>query len=186
MVTRDPESKKRSLLDAALIEFAAKGLIGTRTEDIASRAGCSTGLVYTYFGSKEGLFDAVLDDITVRTVDLMPITPQDLPGYAVRLFEAGAAAPEIDRFVTWYELERGERTARDSVVDAMREKIAEVEAAQKAGLISRRLGPAELVLTVQTIARMWAVPPSDVVTATGVNGDARRGAIRIAVEALVQ
>ncbi|MEW2548813.1 TetR family transcriptional regulator [Streptomyces sp. NPDC047002] len=185
MAIRDPESKKRSLLDAALSEFAANGLVGTRADAIAARAGCSTGLVYTYFGSKEGLFDAVLDDITERTVELMPITADDLPGYAVRLYEAGTASPEVDRFVAWYELERdGDREGRESVADAMREKIAEVAAAQQAGRVSARLGAAELVLAVQTIARMWATPPSDVVAAAGVSEAARREAVRTAVETL--
>ena len=33
------EQRRESILDAALIEFAAKGLDGTSTEDIARRAG---------------------------------------------------------------------------------------------------------------------------------------------------
>jgi len=186
-VVRDPESKKRSLLDAALVEFAAKGLVGTRTEDIASRAGCSTGLVYTYFGSKEGLFDAVLDDITARTVELMPITPEDLPGYAVRLYEAGASSPEVGRFVAWYQLQRGaDAEPRTSVEEATREKIADVTAALDAGLISSPLSPGELVLTVQTIARMWATQPREIITAVGGSEESRRDAVRSAVQALLK
>lgn len=186
MVVRDPEAKKRQLLDSALVEFAAKGLVGTRTEDIAARAGCSAGLLYTYFGSKEGLFDAVLDDITARTVELIPITPEDLPGYAVRLYDAGAQAPEVDRFVGWYQLQSSPDASRRSLVaDAVREKIAAVAAAQAAGLITDRMSAGELVLAVQTISRMWATQPDEIVSAAGGDADSRREAVRTAVERLV-
>lgn len=185
-VVRDPERKKRSLLDAALVQFASTGLVGTRTEDIAARAGCSTGLVYTYFGSKEGLFDAVLDDITARTVELLPITPDDLPGYAVRLYEAATAAPEVERFVGWYQLQRGVvGTPRASVEEATRLKIAEVAAALDAGSISSRLTAGELVLAVQAIARMWATQPPEVIAAVGGTEQSRPEAVRTAVAALL-
>ncbi|MGG7507489.1 TetR family transcriptional regulator [Plantibacter sp. YIM 135249] len=186
MVVRNPEDKKRSLLEAALIEFAAKGLVGTRTEDIASRAGCSAGLVYTYFGSKEGLFDAVLDDITARTVEFMPITPEDLPGYAARLYEAGAHSADVDRFAGWYELQRGpDNASRLAVEEATRKKIQAVAAALDEGTIESPLAAPELVLTVQTIARMWALQPREIVNAVGGDLDSRSKAVRTAVESLV-
>jgi len=186
MRTRDPESKKRQLLDSALIEFAARGLAGTRVDAIAERAKCSAGLVYTYFGSKEALFDAVLDDIAVSTVDLVPLTPEDLPDYAVRLYEVGAARPEVERFVAWYRLERdtvgGTHTA---VAEAMTNKVAEVAAAQAAGLLAPRMTASELVLTVQAIARMWFTQPEEVLAVFDADGRERSEVIRTAVKTLL-
>lgn len=96
-------------------------------------------------------------DITARTVEVMPITPEDFPGYAVRLYEAGAVSLEVNRFVAWYQLQHGaDANPRTSVKETSREKIAKVTAAPDAGIISSLLSAAELVLTVQTIARMWA------------------------------
>ncbi|AOS63758.1 TetR/AcrR family transcriptional regulator [Actinoalloteichus hymeniacidonis] len=188
MRVRDPESKKRRLLDAALAEFAERGLSGARIDRIAHRARCSAGLVYTYFGSKEDLFDAVLDDITARTVDQAPIDPQDLPGYAVRLYDLSAANPEVERFVSWYQLERASGGDTDSTVTAaMRQKIDAVAAAQVDGTISSRLDPAELVLAVQSISRMWFTQPGESLDAVEPHGDhaARRKTIRDIVSALV-
>ena len=55
--TRRPaEERRESILDAALIEFAAKGLHGTSTEDIARRAGISQPYVFRLFGTKKKLF----------------------------------------------------------------------------------------------------------------------------------
>src|SRR5918995_7545017 len=50
------EERRESILDAATIEFAAKGLHGTSTEDVAKRAGISQPYVFRLFGTKQKLF----------------------------------------------------------------------------------------------------------------------------------
>jgi AcrR family transcriptional regulator len=50
------EERRESILDAALVEFAAKGLHGTSTEDVARRAGISQPYVFRLFGTKKKLF----------------------------------------------------------------------------------------------------------------------------------
>lgn len=50
------EERRSSILDASLVEFAAKGLHGTSTEDIAKRAGISQPYVFRLFGTKKKLF----------------------------------------------------------------------------------------------------------------------------------
>jgi AcrR family transcriptional regulator len=50
------EERRESILDAATIEFAAKGLHGTSTEDVAKRAGISQPYVFRLFGTKKQLF----------------------------------------------------------------------------------------------------------------------------------
>lgn len=50
------EERRESILDAATIEFAAKGLHGTSTEDVARRAGISQPYVFRLFGTKNQLF----------------------------------------------------------------------------------------------------------------------------------
>jgi TetR/AcrR family transcriptional regulator len=59
---RDPEGTRRKLLAAAKMEFANKGLAGARVNAIAARARLNKQLVYHYFGSKEKLYVAVLED----------------------------------------------------------------------------------------------------------------------------
>ncbi|KVK91062.1 TetR/AcrR family transcriptional regulator [Burkholderia sp. MSMB1498] len=49
------------ILDAALAEFSASGFVGARIDDIAARAGMSKGGVYTHFGSKDEIFEALLE-----------------------------------------------------------------------------------------------------------------------------
>lgn len=59
---RDAERSRADILAAALQEFAAYGLGGARVERIAERAGLNKRLLYYYFGDKEALFRAVLEE----------------------------------------------------------------------------------------------------------------------------
>lgn len=58
--TRDPEATKTAILEAAEAEFAQHGLLGGRTEAIAAQMGVTKAMIYYYFKSKEGLYQAVL------------------------------------------------------------------------------------------------------------------------------
>ena len=58
--SRNPEQTRRNILSAATTEFAARGLEGGRTDRIAEQAGVSKCMLFHYFESKEGLFQAVL------------------------------------------------------------------------------------------------------------------------------
>jgi AcrR family transcriptional regulator len=54
------EERREAVLDAALQEFAARGLHGSSTEEIAKRAGISQPYVFRLFGTKKELFIAVI------------------------------------------------------------------------------------------------------------------------------
>jgi TetR/AcrR family transcriptional regulator len=57
---RSAETRTK-ILEAALGEFAAHGLAGARTEQIATAAGVNKALLYYYFESKEKLYLAALE-----------------------------------------------------------------------------------------------------------------------------
>src|SRR5689334_280350 len=94
MRTRDPETKRRLLLEAALEEFADHGVAGARVDRLAKRAGISAGLVYSFYENKDALFEAVFDLIVEQTVSAVPIDADDLGEYAGRLCDAGLAHPD--------------------------------------------------------------------------------------------
>ena len=52
----------KRILAAARQAFSDKGLAGARIEDIAQDAGVTKQLIHHYYGTKEGLFVAVLDE----------------------------------------------------------------------------------------------------------------------------
>ncbi len=59
---RDPARTRSKILEAATCEFARYGLGGARVDRIAARARANKRMLYYYFGDKEGLFLAALED----------------------------------------------------------------------------------------------------------------------------
>jgi AcrR family transcriptional regulator len=57
---KSKEERREEILDAALLEFAERGLEGASTEEIARRAGISQPYVFRLFGTKRELFKAVV------------------------------------------------------------------------------------------------------------------------------
>jgi AcrR family transcriptional regulator len=59
---RDPERTRAAILAAATREFAAHGFGSARVDAIADRAQINKRMLYHYFGNKEDLYLAVLED----------------------------------------------------------------------------------------------------------------------------
>lgn len=60
--TNDPARTMAGILSVATAEFAEKGLTGARIDEIAAATQTSKRMIYYYFGSKEGLYLAVLEE----------------------------------------------------------------------------------------------------------------------------
>src|SRR5262249_60740681 len=58
------EETRLRILEAALELFAASGFEGASTRTIAERAGVNLPAIQYYFGSKEGLYRAVVEQIS--------------------------------------------------------------------------------------------------------------------------
>jgi AcrR family transcriptional regulator len=63
---RDAPRTQVAILEAATDEFARHGLGGARVDRIAQRAKTNKRMLYYYYGSKDGLFRAVLEDTYAR------------------------------------------------------------------------------------------------------------------------
>ena len=58
---RDPEQTQQEILEVATLAFAEKGLAGARVDEIAARTRTTKRMIYYYFGSKQGLYRAVIE-----------------------------------------------------------------------------------------------------------------------------
>ena len=67
----DGKCVRRNIIDAARALFAEKGYSGAKVEEIVVRARTTKPMIYYYFGSKERLFAAVLEDVYagMRTIE---------------------------------------------------------------------------------------------------------------------
>ena len=68
--TNDPERTKANIMEVAAAEFGEKGLAGARIDEIAALTQTSKRMIYYYFGSKEGLYLAVLEESYKRVRDV--------------------------------------------------------------------------------------------------------------------
>src|SRR6516225_11348924 len=102
---RNAEATKDRILEAALAEFSAHGIAGARVDRIAQAARCNKNLIYVYFEDKEALFATVLRKHLMRIHEEQPFTPDDLPGYAAKLFDWAMANPDLMRLMAWFALE---------------------------------------------------------------------------------
>jgi AcrR family transcriptional regulator len=59
---RDAERTRAELLEIATRTFAESGYSGTRVDEIAARTRTTKRMIYYYFGGKEGLYLAVLEN----------------------------------------------------------------------------------------------------------------------------
>lgn len=61
------EDTRRRILESALDLFAAQGYEGASTRQIAEGAGVNLPAIQYYFGNKEGLYRAIIEDIVADT-----------------------------------------------------------------------------------------------------------------------
>ncbi len=103
------------IIAVATREFSEKGLAGARIDDIAEAMRTSKRMIYYYFGSKEGLYVAVLEEAyrRIRVIEadlhLDDLPPEDalrrLVGFTV---DYQLANPDFIRLVMTENIHRGE------------------------------------------------------------------------------
>ncbi|GMV99711.1 MAG: hypothetical protein AMXMBFR84_08500 [Candidatus Hydrogenedentota bacterium] len=69
------DKTRANLLNAAEALFANQGFDGTSTREIAERSGANLALIKYYFGSKEGLLEALLDERSAGLAEELEAVP---------------------------------------------------------------------------------------------------------------
>jgi AcrR family transcriptional regulator len=72
--------RRAMVLEAALPEFAARGLAGTSTEDVARRAGISQPYLFRLFPTKKALFLALVERCFQRIATAFTAAARDKAG----------------------------------------------------------------------------------------------------------
>lgn len=123
---QDPEKVRRDILEIARQEFVEHGLSGARVDEIAARTSTSKRMIYYYFGSKEGLFKAVLEAAyssnraAERLEELAALPPAEaLAALAGRAFDYHAANPDFVRLVMVENIHRARHLRMSEVIGAL-------------------------------------------------------------------
>jgi AcrR family transcriptional regulator len=155
-MVRDAADTRRRILAAATEEFSEHGIAGARVDRIAAAANSNKAMLYTYFGNKKQLFDAVFSAMVTAASDAIPFDVRDLPGYAAASFERYRNDVHMTRLSDWYRLEHGKPGPNDAASAAQRARLAAIARAQQDKVISDRLKPQELLGAITALARMGA------------------------------
>jgi TetR/AcrR family transcriptional regulator len=148
VVVRDPKRTRERILAASLREFSDKGLAGARVDRIARRARVNKRMLYHYFGSKDGLFRAIMRRKLEERVAWATAAP-DSPGETlVHWFTLACEDMDWVRLLEWEALAVG---AGPLLSEAERRRafhsgVAKVRAVQAKGLLPRHLDPRLLLL----------------------------------------
>jgi AcrR family transcriptional regulator len=94
-----PVQRLLEVAEAATEEFGRLGYRGTKTADVAAKAGMSTGSLFTYVESKEALFHLVFLHGFELTSDQLPDLPVATPGpgETLKVIEAGLSQVQMPR-----------------------------------------------------------------------------------------
>jgi AcrR family transcriptional regulator len=160
---RQPAATRRKILAAAIAEFAAAGLAGARVHEIARRAGVGKRMLYHYFGNKEALWLAVLEDAYARirgeerllAVGRLP--PRDgmrrLVEFSVRYCQDN---PDFVALLIGENLNRARHLRRSRRIRDMHVSLLAVitdllERGARAGVFRRGIDPRELYITIAAL-----------------------------------
>jgi AcrR family transcriptional regulator len=175
---RPDEPGREKLLIAGRALFGTQGFDATTIADIGERAGIAKSVLYHYFGSKAGLYRAVLEDDARALIEAVAgaVPP---PGDA-----APRLRPGVDAFLrflsehpdTWRLMTRD--PPHDRALRDLHERVSKDVAATLRSILTqppKAAGRPELVelvaLAVRTYATWWQshpeVPRSEIVEAIG-------------------
>lgn len=159
----DPERTMADIMKVATAEFADKGLSGARIDEIAATTRTSKRMIYYYFGSKERLYLAVLEDAyrRIRTIEtelhLEDLPPEDalrkLVGFT---YDYQHEHEDFIRLVMNENMHRGEFLAQSATIqelnvpaiDAVRQVY---ERGVKAKVFRKDLDPVDLHMSISAL-----------------------------------
>lgn len=92
---------RENLLASATEVFVKKGFSGARVDEIARRAKANKAMIYYHFGSKEGLYKAVLLKYIGglhEEIARVPRVPTRWPGFSPSTPLSGTRSKAVRRF----------------------------------------------------------------------------------------
>ena len=162
--TNDPARTRADILDTATREFAEKGLAGARIDVIAEAMRTSKRMIYYYFGSKEGLYVAVLEEAYRRMreieagLHLEDLPPEDalrkLVGFTV---DYQYAHPEFIRLVMTENIHRGAYLAQSKAIQKLNVPAiaglrAVLERGRAQGVFRSGIDPVDLHMSISALS----------------------------------
>ena len=160
---RDAEATQKRILAAAKKEFAKSGLGGARVDVIAARAKANKRMIYHYFGSKEELFQKVVEDAYVdiraaeQKLDLDSIPPPQALERLVRFtWDYYLRNPEFITLVNSENLHKARHLKKSEVITTISRRFVDMVGAllrrgEESGDFRKGIDPVQLNITIAAI-----------------------------------
>jgi AcrR family transcriptional regulator len=123
---RDAERTRADILAVATREFADRGYAGARVNEIAAKTSTTKRMIYYYFGGKEQLYIAVLEQAYSRIraleqqLDVEHLDPVEaIRELAGLTFDHHEAHPDFIRLVSIENIHRAQHIARSTVLSGL-------------------------------------------------------------------
>jgi len=125
---RDADRTRAAILTAARTLFSTRGFANTGVREVAELAGVNSALVGRYFGSKLGLFRAVLEEI-----DITPMLHGDRRRFGVDMVGVFFDVPDSPGPLLMMILSAADPEAHAATVEVLQKRVIEP--------LARWLGP---------------------------------------------
>ena len=157
---RDPLRTRSRILAAATAEFAHHGLGGARVDRIARRAGANKRMLYYYFGSKEDLFLAALEQAYAHIrsaeheLDLEHRDPREALKRLVEFtWNYYLEHPEFMTLLATENLHKGSHVHRSKRVQRLHSPLVDtlrdiLRRGEREGLFRRGIDPVQLYISI--------------------------------------
>lgn len=132
---RDPERTRQEIIDIAIGEFARHGYSGARIDEIAAKTSTTKRMIYYYFGGKEQLYIAALEQAyaTARAaerIDVDHLAPvAAIRALAELTFDHHESHPDFISLVAIENIHRGEFIAKSAALAELNSPAISVMAA---------------------------------------------------------
>lgn len=152
----DPDATKENILETATEEFVDAGFSGARVDAIAEKTKTSKRMLYYYFGSKEGLYLAVLERAyaKIRSLEsrlhLENLAPEEaMRSLISNTFDHDDSNPDFVQLVSIENIHRAEHLKNSDVLRRTNSGVIDIIAAilergDTAGVFKRRVDPIDL------------------------------------------
>ncbi|CAN7438042.1 TetR/AcrR family transcriptional regulator [Rhizobium sp. LjRoot30] len=152
----DPDGTKENILQVATEEFVDAGFSGARVDTIAEKTKTSKRMLYYYFGSKEGLYLAVLERAYAKIrslesrLDLQNLEPEEaMRSLITSTFDHDDANPDFVQLVSIENIHRAEHLKNSDVLRRTNSGAIDIIAAilargEESGAFRRKVDPVDL------------------------------------------
>jgi AcrR family transcriptional regulator len=160
---RDADAARADIIAVATEEFSRKGLSGSRVDEIAERTHTVKRMIYYYFGSKEGLYLAVLKRAyeAIRSLEASLDLDSYAPTEALRAlvgatFDYHNQNPDFVRLVMNENIHHGEHIGQLAIIKARKASVLGllrrlINRGINSGVFRKDVDPVDVHMTISAL-----------------------------------